>query len=226
MILIQRLDPTLCPGCCTAVVSQSVHSLPLSSLCLSTSFRVPFSHTDSLLRNNSWLCIRASTVSTKQLQKQIDTVVYSFYGPYLRNGYFNNGWDQPSSIPLWSACHCFLLNILHGQSIKHCAGNERHCQEYTADCFHLTSKGMEIYNAAWHTLLCKHLGFFFIYARNLSYIQCPFKASHSATIMVTPLGSYFKCGWLANNYSFYLLEWGKTEISKKYKHNIFIYICI
>lgn len=114
------------------IVSRLLHSSCESERSLSTSFHVPFSHTDSLLRNNSWLCIRASTVSTKQMQKQNDTVVYSFSGLYLRNGYFNNGWDQPSSIPLWSACHCFLLNLLHSQSIKHCAGNERHCQEYTA----------------------------------------------------------------------------------------------
>ncbi len=96
------------------------------SLCLSTSFCLPFSHTDSLLRNNSWLCIRACTVTTKQLQKQIDSVVYSFYGLYLRNGCFNNGWDQPSSIPFEVlVIVSWLLNLLHSQSIKHCSGNEK-----------------------------------------------------------------------------------------------------
>lgn len=203
------------------IVSRLLHSsceseLTLTlSVCLSTSFCLPFSHTDSLLRNNSWLCIRASTFTPKQLQKQIDTVVYSFYGLYLRNGCFNNGLDQPSSIPLWSACHCFLLNLSHSQSIKHCSGNEKEILSRVYSMTVFISHQTEWEFTMLHGTICyvNTWGPSPPFVQGTSHIQCPFKASHSATILVMPLGCYFQCGQWAYKYSY---QMGKTESYKNW----------
>lgn len=95
----------------------------------------------------------------------------------FRNGCFNNGWDQPSSIPLWSACHCFLLNLLHSQSIKHCSGNEKETlsKVYSMTIFISHQTEWEFTMPHGTLRYVNTWGPSPLFVWGTSHIQCPFK---------------------------------------------------